>query len=453
MLLRMLVGLGLSSILLAQTDVQTETAGTNDSASTAEYGGPSILSRGLAASVLSRNKDIAFRPHIGINGVCDTGLTGFIIEPNGKLPNQVACGVELAGGVYGYHKWRKSELSLSYDGDYRHYPSLPYYDGTDQMLSLGYKLRTTKHTELVFKENAGTFSRYFGDATGFGFYDPNALATPNSVLFDNRVYFGESSADFTYQPTARLSVDMGATGNLVRYRAAGLFGASAEEVRGDIAYRYSRYGTIGAVYDFTHIGFQHIFGGSDVHAFGITYSLRVSKTVEFRTQIGAARVESLLLELVPVDPRVSIITGQTTGVQATYRLNYVPDARISLTKRMQHATVQLDGARDVMPGNGVYLTSAETTASGSYTYTGVRYWSFSISVGYDEMDALLQSVGRYRSYVAGIGASRQLGKGISGILHLDARRYDTGIIGFQRNMYEATLGFAWSPGDVPLAIF
>src|SRR5690348_5624448 len=99
MLLRTFFILGLSSIVLAQTDQP-------------EYGGPSILSRGLSASVLARQQNVRLRPNIGVNGFCDDGLAGFTVGRDGKVPNQLACGVSAELGVYGYHLWRKSQLGL-----------------------------------------------------------------------------------------------------------------------------------------------------------------------------------------------------------------------------------------------------------------------------------------------------------------------------------------------------
>lgn len=437
MLLRTLIVLGLSSILYAQTDP-------------ASYGGPSVLSRGMGASVLAKEENVSLRPSFGINGICDSGLTAFTLGASGKLPNQVACGVEVQLGLIGRHKWRQSLLSLSYSGSYQHYAHASYYDGTDQIFSLGFSHRFSKRTEVIIKQGAGTFSRYYGQPTAFGFYDTSAFAFPNSIPVDNRVYYTQSAADVTYKPTARLSFNMGGDFDLVRYRAGALFGSTAESARGDIAYRYSRFGVIGVAYSFTHIQFRHVFGASDLHNFGLIYSVRLSRSWELRTQLGATRLESLALESVAVDPVIAAITGQGSAVVATYRLNYLPSAAISLSKRLQHGSFSLNYDRGVIPGNGVYLTSAQETASGNYGYTGIRRWSFFASLGYGRMTSLLQTIGQYRSYNVGAGATRELGRGLNMQVRFDERRFDTGFAGYRRDGYRATLGFTWSPGGVPL---
>jgi hypothetical protein len=86
----------------------------------------------------------------------------------------------------------------------------------------------------------------------------------------------------------------------------------------------------------------------------------------------------------------------------------------------------------------------------SYGYTGIRKWSFFASVGYDRLSSLLQTIGQYRSYNAGMGVTRELGKGLNVDLRFDERRFDTGVAGYRRNGARGTLGLTWSPGGVPL---
>jgi hypothetical protein len=442
MLLRTLIALGLTAILRAQTEPPATDR--------PEYGGPSVLSRGMGASVLARQETVDLRPHIGINGICDTGLTAFTVKANGKLPNQVACGVEAQVGLSGFHKWRQSQLGLSYSGSYRHYAHNSYYDGTDQVLSLGFTHRLSKRLEFTFKESAGTFSRLYGDPTGFGFFDSTAFTTPNSIPLDNRVYYSQSAVDMTYRHSARLSFNFGGGYDTVQYHAGALYSSKAPSARADVAYRYSRFGTVGVAYEFTHIEFKNVFGASDLHNFSLIYGLRLSSTWELRAQVGATRVESLALQIVTVDPAITAITGQTAGIVAAYRLNYVPSGILSLTKRLPHGSLAFLYNRGVTPGNGIYLTSAQEMGSVSYGYTGIRKWSFFASVGYDRLSSLLQTIGQYRSYNAGMGVTRELGKGLNVDLRFDERRFDTGVAGYRRNGARGTLGLTWSPGGVPL---
>lgn len=445
MLLRILITLGLSSVVFAQT----ETAPSSQP----EYAGPSVLSRGLGASILARQQSVRFRPYLGISGFCDSGLTSLTVGVGGKPPNQLACGVDGQLGLNGYHIWRKSQLGIQYTGDYHHYARYSNYDGIDQLLSLGYTLRTTKRTQLTLKESAGTFSRNYVQPTAYGFYDANALPVPDSVPFDNRIYYAQSAADFTFRPTARLSFNMGGNFDAVRYRASSLYGSTVETGRADVIYRYNRFGSIGASYEFSHMRFKNVFGSSDLHDLSIVWSARLSRSWELRLRAGATRVETLAFQVVAVDPFIAAITGQTAAIRATYRLNYVPSGGASLSKSFQHASLTFNYDRGVTPGNGVFITSSQETGRASYSYVGIRRWTFSTSLGYERYTALVQTINQYKSYEAGAGVGRELGKGVGLSIRFDERRYDTGFGNFRRDAYRAMLGFTWSPGDVPLMLW
>src|SRR5215467_6657184 len=136
MLLRILTGLSLSAVLYAQAD-------------TPDYRGPSILSRGLLPSVNARDADIRFRPYISVGGICDTGLTALTVNSNGKLPSVAACGVSLSAGIYGYHRWKRTTLSVNYSGDYQHFTRATYYDGTNQTLALGLTHQMSRYVSLT----------------------------------------------------------------------------------------------------------------------------------------------------------------------------------------------------------------------------------------------------------------------------------------------------------------
>jgi hypothetical protein len=178
--------------------------------------------------------------------------------------------------------------------------------------------------------------------------------------------------------------------------------------------------------------------------------LRLSSTWELRAQAGATRVESLILEAVAVDPIIAAITGQSTGILAVYQLNYVPSATLSLAKKLPHGSLSFTYDRGVVPGNGVFLTSVEESVGAGYQYQGIQRWTVFLSGGYSRLSSFLQTIGEYRSYNAGVGITRSLGKGLHAEFRVDGRRYDAGIAGFRRNASRATLGVSWSPGGVPL---
>ena len=254
----------------------------------------------------------------------------------------------------------------------------------------------------------------------------------------------------TYRINPRLSFNFGGGFDEIQYRAGSLYSSTAVSARGDAVYRYSRFGTIGVAYEFTHIHFRNVFGGSDLHDFSLVYGLRLNRTWELRAQGGATRVESLALEAIAVDPIIAAITGQIIGILAVYQLNYRPSAAVSLAKRLPHGSLTFAYDRGVTPGNGIFLTSEQETAGANFKYQGIQRWTFFASVGYNRLSSFLQTIGKYHGYSAGAGVTRLLGKGLNVDLRIDERRYDTGEAGFKRNASRATLGLTWSRGGVPL---
>jgi hypothetical protein len=468
MVLRMLIGIALTALLYGQDASQNgQTPGQNvpdasqngdavspnaQDVSQAEYAGPSVLSRGLSPSVFLKSSAVKFRPYIAVNGICEKGLTAVSVDANGRVPNRAACGVEASVGVYGSHQWKTTTLGLRYGGNFRHYPTAQYFDGTDQSLGLDLSHRLSRRTTFTLREMAGTFATNYWVPTVGGVVYTNGLQLPTNQVFDNSVEFGNTTADLTVQLSPRWSFDIGGIGFIVRQRSSALYGSEGGGAHGDLIYRYSRFGSIGLVYQFIHFGYTRAFGASDLHMTALVYSLRLTKTLEFRLSGGGARVESLGLEQVAVDPIIAAITGQSFGITAAYHLNYVPYFSADISKSFRDAALTASYSRSVTPGNGLYLTSEQDGASVVFNYTGVRRWTANASAGYSRLIPLIQTLQSFKYYSAGVGVTRELARGMGLVMRLDAIRYDNGSI-LNRDAYRATLGLSWSPGDGPLVLW
>ena len=434
--------------LLAQTDT-----GQSDAAQGGgEYAGPAILSRGEVPGTPAGAAGLAFRPYIGLNGIYDTGLLAVGVSPTGQISTRDLYGVELNLGAYAYHTWKKTTLGLDYRGDFRHY-TYSLWDSTNHLLALVLTHRPTKRTTFTLREQGGIYRlNYFLNAP-LGALDPNYLVLPQNDIYDNRVIFASTSADLTYQLTRRLSFNMGGDGNLVRRQSSALYGVTGAIARGDLQYRVSRHTTIGADYRFTYFAYTRGFGHMYMHSVGLNYSTAFTRHLQLSARIGGARVESLSLTLVTLDPAIAALLGQSVGIQAAYRVTYVPDTQIRLTDTFRRSQFALSYANNVTPGNGVYLTSRNSTANMSYGYSGVRYWNFGVNATYSTMTPIVQSIGSYSAYGGGIGITRELVKDLHAVLRVDARRYDIANSRFKNTEYRTSLGLTFSPGDVPLKLW
>ncbi len=430
--------------LMAQSEEQAPQSG-------GEYGGPAILSRGEVPGAATA-APVAFRPYIGVNGIYDSGMMPVSVNSGGQIPSPGLFGVEANLGLYGYHRWKRTTLALDDRGNLRHYSKQTYYDGIDDILSLILTHQPSKRVIFTVRSAGGIYSQnYF--LMGLGYLYPNFQQLPQNDIYDNRVVFGSASGDMTYRMTARLSFNAGAEGDLVRRQSTALYGMTAATAHGDLQYRVSRHTTIGLDYRYTHFDFTRGFGNTNIHSVGFNYATRLTRHVELAARVGGARVESLSLTEVPIDPAIAALIGQSVGVQAAHHVNFVPDISARLMDSFRKSQVYLNYSNTVNPGNGVYLTSRMETAGGGYSYTGIRYWNFAVDANYSRLTAMVQTLGAFASYGGGMGITRELGKGFHAVMRMDMRHYAVAANYFIHNEFRTSLGLTFSPGDVPLSLW
>ena len=305
----------------------------------------------------------------------------------------------------------------------------------------------------MLREAAGLYSRAMFIDQPLELIDPSFANLPTNELFDNRTMNLSTMADLTYSKSARTSFNFGGDAFIVRRRSSALNGVTGSSGRADFAYRTSRVATTGFAYNFTHYEYTKGFGATDVHTISLVESYRIGRSWELAVRAGAARVETLGLARVAVDPVIAAITGQSQGVEAVYRLNWLPSGQIALSRGFRRSSLSLSYNYGVNPGNGVYLTSRSKTGTASYGYSGLRRWSLGASMSYATLGSLSQNLSQYSSYNAGGGATFK----VSGALHLisryDFRHYDLDQTTFRRNSYRVSFGFGFSPGDIPLSLW
>jgi len=428
-------------------------AASSEVSSGEEYSGPAILSRGQTPA-LQTVTPIAFRPYIGVSGIYDTGLLPVAVTSTGQIPSTDAYGVALSLGAYTYHAWRDTTLGLDYRGDFRHY-STTYSDGTDHSLSLTLTHRPTRRVTFTLRSQAGLYSlNNYSLSAPLGGLNSNYLQLPQNDIFDNRVIFAGASGDLTYSLSPRLSFNVGASSTLVRRQSSALYGSTGVGAHGDLEYRLSRHTTVGADYRYMYFGYTRGFGNSEIHSVGVNYSTQLSPHLQLSARIGGARVESVSLIEVTLDPAVAALLGETVGIQAANRLNFVSDMQAQLAYTLHRSGFTLAYFNGVTPGNGIYNTSRNSSESASYSYSGVHYWSFGVNANYARMTTLVQTIGAYTSYGAGVGITRDLAKGLHAVLRIDGIHYDiaSGAL-FRRITYQTSLGVSFSPGDLPLVLW
>ncbi|MEO7650325.1 MAG: hypothetical protein ABIZ80_07640 [Bryobacteraceae bacterium] len=426
---------------------------TSEPAARAEYGGPAILSRGANSRLRAPVENLRFRPRLTVNGAFESGLTGVSVNSDGSLPNVSSLGVSVGIGLFGFRNFRRGVVGLDYSGNYRHYAGNTYFNGSDQSLNLTATRQLSRRFSLTFREAAGTYSRSFYNVEGAGFLDADFGNIPRNELFDGGVIFLSTMSDLTYQKSARLSFNIGGDGFLTRRRSSALYGLTGYRTRGDVSYRTSRKSTVSLLYNFNHFEYTKGFGASDIHSAGLGYSLHIGRRWDFGLQLGGSRVETLGIVQVEIDPVIAAIIGRSVGIEALYRVNYVPNGSVSLSRQFRRGVLGFSYGRGVTPGNGVFLTSRSENASGTYTYSGLRRASMSISGGWDKFGSLTRTLPDYTSYRGGISASYRLTQVLHFTSRLDVRSYQLDSTSFSRRAVSASIGFTLSPGDIPVTVW
>jgi hypothetical protein len=259
--------------------------------------------------------------------------------------------------------------------------------------------------------------------------------------------------DVTLSKGPRWSFNLGGSGFATRRRSRQLIGVTGATARGDVAYRFNRSNAIGVDYGFTHFSFTNSFGSSDVQRLGINYAVQLGRRWHFGLRVGAARVETQGLRRTAVDPIVAAIIGQTVGVETFQRRNIVPHGDVRLSRSFGHSSVSFGYSRGVTPGNGIYLTSQRESARANYSYTATRKLNLGLSGGYTSFSSLSEEIGKLQSYYGTVGVSYKLTGMVHSVVNLNARKIDVRQNPFQRVHYRASVGFAFSPGDLPLSLW
>lgn len=419
-----------------------------------DYMGPGILTQGAANIGTRAGQPVAMRFYADVSGVYDNGLQPLSLNSTGNLAQVSGLyGLEASIGVYGVHEWRQAQLGLDYRGSFRDYTNGSYYDGSDHQLILGYTYQKSKRLYFDLQEVGGTISRSIGGIPGVALPIPTTVDQPTSLLFDNREYFGESSASVTYLLSARTSVSAGGSGFIVRQQNAGLIGVDGYNLRGSIRHRMSRTTTLGAEYSHQHYEYPGAYGQTDINSYTGLYATQLGRRWTFSIQGGVYQAEVRGLEEVALPPDIAALLGINSVAKTFYQAYTFPTGVARLSRQFKTSVLTLTYSQTVTPGNGVYLTSRTSAGTVSYSYTGIRKTSLSVSGGEYQLSSLGQGLQSYQQFTGGAGMTYSIYKSLHLTARYDARHQEIDLEGYRRTSDRAMIGIAFSPGSVPLALW
>jgi hypothetical protein len=422
-----------------------------------QYAGPAILSRGEAPTGLVA-PEIRFTPYVGVSATFDSGLANVSVNSQGGLASNSSEGATLVWGISGTHTWRRSRLGLSYSGGIDHFFKQGSFDSLNQSVFLGIDHRFSRRLTFSLHTAAGMFNRL---TSPVGLqqavpYDPASVYVPTTDFFDNRTIYLSGTAGVSYQKTARLSFSFGAVGAIVRRRSSALYGTIGFGGNADVQYRITRHSTLGAAYGYSHYEFTRVFGGTDAQQVALTYGLRLTPKTEFSGYGGAAIVESKFVAQVPLDPAIAILLGVPSATYVSYSRTWQPAYSARLSRVFLKGVAFAGLAHEIVPGNGLFLTSSGTSIIGGYDYGGRwRHWSIGTSSNYSQQRAIGGSLrAHYSSVAGGVSASRQLFRYTQFVMGFGIRHYSSpDYNAYNRFVYSVHVGLGFAPGEVPLRMW
>ncbi len=420
------------------------------------YDGPPVIGQDNGLSEETKGALNAFGLYAQIIGVYDSGLIAAPIA-QGKTGstaglNPIASfGEEADFAANAVHRWRRGKLSVEYRGTYRQYTNAPEFDGFDQFLRVNYREAVSRHLTLDVKNTLGTTTLADGAFSYFPLASLDRIGIPTAELFDSRTNYLQSRVDLTWRPSARVTFDFGGDGFVVRRASLLLAGLNGYNARASVAYRATARQTISALYSNTYFDFQNTFGNSRLETAALGYSVRLTREWDLSTLGGGVRVDTLGLTEVAVDPSIVALTGESFAVVTFSNTRYLPVAEIRLTRRLKTGSLTIDYSSTITPGNGLYLTSRQTSGAVHYSYIATRALQARFNAGYNQLSALGQALGKYVNLQGGIQVLYRLAGDTYLDVRYDYRRYTTNYpIGdalLENDSNRVSLGVAFSLGE------
>ena len=405
---------------------------------------PALLSRGLPAVETRTNRDTAFQPYAGVFSGYDNGPFTTSLDRAGG-PFQ-----EVDGGIRVFRAGPRTEFTVDYRFDARHYTEASRLDRTNQALDLDLRFRLSRRLTVMLRDtgvsasydNSLSPSPLSGLAAGFA-----ADAGPNSV--HARTIADTGMVDVVFSPSARTSLSIGGDGFLIERQFAALVDAVGWRARADIAHRYSRHRTVSLSYSFTHFSHTRSFGGADYVVVALGHSMRLGHNSELDLLAGVGRLQNAGLRAVALDPEISRLLGTSLGVEAFHLDTWSPHLMAAWLQGVGRAQLGVQFARQITDGGG--LTGLARQNEGTLTLAPAHTrWSWRPAthltvLTYRSLDTLL-----FSNTMASAGASvtNRLGPHTEAVFRYDFGfyNYSQGLLrNFQRHQVAVGVIYYLSP--------
>jgi hypothetical protein len=418
------------------------------------YQGPGISSPGVGDIGTRSGEQVDLRYYFGVSGIVDSTIAPFATDAQGNLLHiPYLYGIEANAGVYGVHRWKRSQLGLNYAGSYTKYLNYDAYNGTGHALTLGYTDQISRRLKLDLRESAGSLIYGTGQVADVASTDLSSSFTPATRLFDTRTYYLQSTASVTWLQSARMSYTVGGGAFLQNLKSTGLSNAWGYNFNANVMRRMSKRSTVGVTYEYSHFEFPAFFSQSNSNTVQGLYATGLGRFWTLSIEAGATVTSGQSQFTFALNPILAILLGQSTITGITSFQTIYPSGTFELKRQFRRASLGFNYYRGVNSGNGVYTTGRLDNVTASLSYTGLRKLNIGADGGYYGFKSIGQSLGNFSQFTGGAGLTYSLGHDIHLSLRYDFRDQQINVSNYKNRGSRATVGLNFSPGSLPLSLW
>jgi hypothetical protein len=360
-------------------------------------------------------------------------------------------GVDVGGGVNGFHEFATGTVALSYRGGYRDYQTSLFPSGTDQNLSFQFKKSLTRRWAIIYSQSAGVYlygGTYFAlQPTQTNFVQTNPFASESRFL--------AGSISLVHQQSRRLSYSIEGDYFLNRYNLPGAIGNTGVSGSASASYRYSRRMTFSGTFTHSDMFYQRGAGTAQIDTAYVTLSRDLPSRWHLGISGGFSRVNAYGTAVIPVPIAIQnqILTAYFVGHYNT--VAFLPYYQGTLSHTGHWSQFSITGGESATPGNGLYLASRTLGVSGFYSYP---LFSRTTNLGFGGSYYRLSSVsntvsGSYSTSTFSASLGHNFSRHIGANLRYDFIDYGVfgGFTGRTDNRF--SFGVVFNSRNVPITLF
>jgi len=419
------------------------------------FGGPSILSRGMNGGGRTGSNPIGFRLFGGVLGNYSTNLNSFSSDTsNSYLLQRDLFGASGVVGAQGYKTTARTATSVDFLVSYAWTARRDVSRGLSESLSVTHSRQISRRVMWFLGVQAQSTNRALAFANSRYSPEPLPELTPQQEeIFDTRTYRANVGTGITFQKSSRLSfsAQVGAFGNERKSKI--LVDSRGFMGQGSVQYSLSRRQYVGAAFSYGTFYFPGAYGESRFYTPQGYYGVSLSRAWNLNLFAGMYSAHTDRLVSVQLDPFIAQLTGQSTTLEIYRGDNRGFSGGISLTGTYRRWGVSISAARGLMPGNGFYLTSEQTSLSASMSHTLGRRASWSLYARGAESRALTQTLGKARFYSVGTSVNYRINTFLNFNTNAGVFRTRAAGSNIEFDRFIASAGIFFSPGELPLHIF